>query len=295
MVIVMNPNQNTIKKRNYGGWIFLVIMVVVAITILLNRYWIYDWYLGLGYAPTSEMVKIRDELNLTDSGKFLFNATRPELNEAEEFNRNCRWNEIGENETAVLGCYADGNVYVYNVTAKELDGILELTTAHELLHAKWARMSESQKRELDSALTKVFEENKEILESEIETYNASDRQEELYVRAGTEVKKLPENLEKHFAEVFKNQDLVVDFYDSYIAVFRETEEKMEKLMGEMETLEKEINDKTAEYERQANQLDADILSFNNCADTIGCFNSESEFYAARGRLVGRQNELDGLN
>ena len=269
-----------------------MVLAVVIVTAAVNWKWIYDWYLGVVYTPSVEMVTIREELGLTDEGKFIFNAAQPILSEAKEFNQNCRQEE---SETAVLGCYKNGNIYIYNITAAELDGIRELTTAHELLHAKWARMNEDERRGLIESLTHVFEDNQELLESEIEPYEVSERQEELYVRSGTEIKNLPEDLERHFAEIFKDQDAVVDFYEKYIAVFREIKVKMAGLLEETEALKEEIGVYTTSYERQANQLEADIVSFNSCAAVEGCFASEGEFYARRKQLVLKQGELEEMN
>lgn len=265
---------------------------MAALTAAVNWKWIYDWYLGVVYAPSAEMAMIREKLGLTDEGKFIFNAVQPELNAAKEFNQNCRQEE---SETAVLGCYKDGSIYIYDITAEELGGIRELTTAHELLHAKWARMSEDERRGLTENLTHVFEDNQELLESEIEPYDMGDRQEELYVRAGTEVKELPEELEKHYGEIFEDQDKIVDFYESYIVVFREIKAKMAGLLEEMEVLKEEISAKTAIYEQQAGQLEADIVSFNSCAEVEGCFSGKQEFYTQRKQLLAKQDEIGDLN
>lgn len=292
MIIMTGVSRKARRKGWWVLWLVMTVAFVAAIAIILNRDWINDWYRGVSYAPSAEMVRIRDKLDLTSQGVFLYNAAQPVLNETTEFNENCRKEE---SETAVLGCYANSNIYIYNIVAPELDGIRELTTAHELLHAKWARMNDEEKIALVEPLTQVFEANQDFLANEIDQYDISEKQEELYVRAGTEVKNLPEQLEKHFAEIFKDQDAVVDFYDKYIAVFRRMKFEMEALMQEMQNIQAEITSKTAIYEAQYAQLEADIVSFNSCAEVAGCFGSESEFYARRTGLVARQNELNMLN
>lgn len=287
----MIMNKMPQKKLRLGWIIVMVLMVIVAVIVVLNRAWIYDWVRGVSYRPSGEMAAIRDELQLTGAGEFLFNAAQPELNAAEEFNENCR---NDESEIAVLGCYTAGNIYVYNIDAAELKGIRELTAAHELLHAKWARMSNDEKVALVEPLTRTFDAN-QFLADEINSYDVSEKQEELYVRAGTEVKDLPAALEKHYAEIFGNQDAVVDFYNSYITVFREIKAQMEELTNEMETLRAEIDGKTANYEAELAALEVDIANFNSCAETAGCFNSEWEFHVKRNILVARENNLNALN
>lgn len=281
------------KRRYRFGWLILFVLVIcVVTTAVFNWVWIYDWFRGISYQPTDVMMEIRDALNLTDRGMFLFDAAQPVLNTAEEFNTNCRKNETS---VAVLGCYTSGNIYVYDISSEELDGIRELTTAHELLHAVWARMNESKKEELVSVLEKVYADNLDILEEDIETYDEAERLEEIFVRAGTEIKILPEELEKSYAEIFKNQDEIVEYYDGYISVFRRIKDRMKVLLEEMEALNIEITNAMEMYEAQAGQLEADVVSFNSCAETVGCFASENDFYNQRANLVVRQNELVTMN
>ena len=288
----MNIATQQKTKRNYCGWVILLVLVAIATIIVLNRAWIYDWFRGVTYRPTAEMISIRDKLNLTGRGKFLFNAAQPELNEADAFNANCRQDE---SEVAVLGCYTAGNIYVYNITDTKLDGIRELTAAHELLHAVWARMGSTEKEDLKPILQQVYQNNLSVLKDDIETYADDEWIEEIFVRAGTEIKKLPDTLEKYYAEIFDDQDAIVDFYESYIAVFREIKMKMEGLASEIEVLRDSINVKMTEYENKVNQLEVDITRFNNCAETAGCFATEAEFYVQRNTLVARENELNLLN
>ena len=229
---------------------FLGVAVVFAMVAVLgfgiiNRVWVYDYFRGSSYEPVGEMGQIRDKLKLTERGDFLFRASRPVLMGKESFNSTCR--SAVDAEVAVLGCYTGGNIYVYNIDAAELKGIRELTTAHELLHAVWARMSEEERSKLNQSLTQTFNENQELLERELKTYDAAERQEELYVRAGTEVANLPADLERHYAEIFADQDLIVEFYKSYITVFREIEAEMDELKAKMDVLKTEIDVKTEEY------------------------------------------------
>lgn len=278
------------RKRHAWGWVCLIVLIVVGVAIFLNRDWIHDYYRGMTYQPSGEMAQIRDDLDLTERGKFLFNAVQPELDGAAEFNSYCR--EGGESEIAVLGCYTGGKIYIYNITDERLDGIRELTSAHELLHANWARMSEGEKIALVEPLTRTFEANQDMLGEEINTYETNQKQEELYVRAGTEVKDLPEALEKHYGEIFKNQDKVVGYYESYISVFKALEKEMDELQAEMKAMDDTLTAKTTEYEQKLKQLNSDITEFNKCAEQAGCFTSEYEFYAKRAVLVAEQEALN---
>ena len=142
------------KSRSLGGLIFLLVVIGGGVAVFLNRQWLVDYWRGHDYVPTSEMGEIEKKLNLTERGEFLFKASRPELNNSDEFNRNCLSHNA---EMAVLGCYTNNTVYVYDITEAELDGIRELTTAHELLHAVFLRMDEKERRLCGRVLRKYWQ------------------------------------------------------------------------------------------------------------------------------------------
>ena len=279
------------QNKNSHLAIFIIssiILICGTAAITLNFSVIRDWLIGLNYRPSSEMARIRDDLKLTSKGALIFNAAMPELMEKAEFNNLCRETE---SETAILGCYREDHIYVYNITDSELSGIRELTAAHELLHAVYHRMNPSDKEKLTAAIDQVYQENKTLLGEEIDLYKDAQKQEELYVRAGTEIKNLPADLESHYHEIFEDQDKIVDYYESYITVFRELEKTLKNLMTKIEVLEAQITVKTSEYESGAEALNADISKFNTCAGTPNCFTSTWTFNSERNALITRQNEL----
>lgn len=294
--IIQEKNKARKRIRNdkaHLAWFVMasISVVVMVVLITLNFGVIRDLIIGVRYRPTPEMEHIRESLGLADAGLRIFNASMPELKERAEFNQNCR--EI-ENETAILGCYTDERIYVFDVASDELNGIKELTTAHELLHAVYDRMTDNVKSRWGGILKEVYEQNKDILGGEIELYPEDQKLEELYVRIGTEIKDLPIELEKHYAETFVDQDKIVDYYNSYITVFREIEKNLEVLFGQIKTLKTEIDTKSAEYENGMTALSAEIDEFNSCAGTVNCFKSSEEFNSRRAELVAKQGGYEKL-
>lgn len=267
----------------------------MALVIMLLIFWqhdtIYEYYRGVTYVPSGEMARIRTDLELTERGEAVFNAAQPVLSSKEEFNEHCRTQGV---ETAILGCYTGGGIYVYNITDEELNGIRELTTAHELLHAVYAKLSDEEKSALKADLEDVYRANEGILAPELKAYNDMERFEELYVRSGTEISDLPDRLERHYAEIFRDQDKIAKYYNSYIKVFNELKTELDSLKAEIDSLNAEYDLKTAEYEDRATWLNTEISEFNTCADIVGCFATEADFYAKRMELVNAQAELDGM-
>lgn len=291
-MVDMKKKKINLKNRSKVGFFLISVAILALVAGVVANFGLFkDWATGLSYRPTAEMEQIRTQLGLTGAGRRIFDAVQPELKERDEFNQNCR--EV-ENESAILGCYTKDKVFVYNITDDELAGIKELTTAHELLHAVYARMSNADRTKWGVILNDVYQNNLDVLGAEIDIYPEEQRREELYVRAGTEIKSLPEELEKHYGEIFDDQDKIVEFYERYIGVFREIEVRLEELHEEITRLSAEIEQATAEYETRITALNAAVGEFNQCAGTADCFSSNAEFYTRRAELVNEQTALKNL-
>lgn len=280
------------KLREIWKWAVLAVVAVLVLSVVSNREWIYDYWRGMSFQPSAEVAMIRDKLDLADYGTFLFNASNPALSSREEFNDKCRYEK--DEEEAILGCYLDKDIYIYNIVDKRLDGVRECTAAHELLHAVWKRMNEAERESYSELLSQVYEQNKNFLEEELEAYENNERREELYVRAGTEVKSLPSDLERHFSKIFKDQDKVVGYYDNYITVFRDLRMELDNLKAEMDAIKIDIDTKETEYGARVTQLNGEIAEFNSCAETAGCFGSQWEFNRRRNILINEQTTLELL-
>lgn len=276
----------------------ITVLVVTVVTLLglgfyFNRQAIFDFISANTYNPSPEISAIESRIKLTDGAKNVFRASRPSLESREAFNDHC---DSYNAEVSILGCYTNGHIYLYNITSSELNGVIESTAAHELLHAEWERMSPAEKADISAAINNVYNDPKyhNLLAEDLATYDESERIEELHSRVGTEIADLPDVLESYYAKYFENQDLVVDFYNSYITPFRELSDELDNLSAQLEDLNKQIDEKTEIYKSRAEQLSNKIDQFNSCADTAGCFTTESAFYARRNELVAEQNTIDAM-
>ncbi len=265
------------------------ILIILVIVFFINYNFFIDLIKGLGYEPSAEMQSIRSSLHLTSDGERIFNAVRPTLSSRDEFNVTC---QSHDEAVSVLGCYTGDHIYVYNIEDSQLAGVRESTSAHELLHAVWGRLSNSEKEKLIPYLEKTYQDNADILKETIESYDESERTDELYVRAGTQVAKLPEELETHYAKFFADQDLIVSFYDSYIAPFNKLNEEIETLKEDLNKLETEISTRSGNLEARLRVLESNIDEFNNCAKTPGCFASQWAFDSRRSELVAEQAAIN---
>ncbi len=287
-VPIKKPNKKTKKITSI---ICVFIIIACALYLLSQQGFMQDRLKAWSFKPTAEISALEEKLNLTDDGKIIFAASEPTLEQQEDFNNHC---ESHEKEISILGCYTNRKIYLYDIKTDELPGVVESTTAHELLHAIWARLSSSEQNTLQSKLQQVYLDNYDILSKDLNLYDSGDQNEELYVRAATQIANLPDDLEKHYAKYFKDQDAIVVYYDSYITPFRKLEEEMKELEQELAELGQVIDQNTAKYEADADSLSAEVEEFNNCANTVNCFSSQYTFNTRRNELLAKQSALDEL-
>jgi hypothetical protein len=285
------------QKRSKVGLIVSVIisaiLIASAILILLFRQHIIDQITVWQFQPTTEIATIATRDGMNDGGKFLFYASRPELDTAKFFNSVC---SRLENSASILGCYSNYHIYIYDVTDQQLDGIRETTAAHEMLHAAYARMSDSEKKTVDILLEaeyKKLEGNKNFADL-IAFYartEPGERDNELHSVIGTEVANLDPALEAHYAKYFSNRQSVVALYTKYSGVFQSLADRADSLSSQLSTLMTSITNASSQYNTDVQTLNGDIAAFNKRAEA-GDFTSQGEFNAERASLTARVNALD---
>lgn len=285
--------QRTHKQRGSAKrvnvLIVLVIVAVVGSVLAFNFTTLPDRLKNLFYKAEPEITAIAEKVKLTDKGNTVFLAARPALEEATDFNEHC---DSHNAEISVLGCYANGQIFLYNIQNKDLDGIVESTAAHELLHAVWERMHSWDRASLEASLLSVYQEYQEQLGAGLENYASEDLLDELHSRIGTEIANLPDDLEAHYAQYFQNQNNVVALYNKYAKKFTELTEQSDDLLSQIEQKTGAIDQRTAAYYAAVEELTQRIDKFNRCAETQGCFSSTSEFNQQRAEILAEQASLE---
>lgn len=283
------------KKHIIGGIIggaVSVLILLAALWLFFNRQYIVDVATVWSYQPSSEIEAINKRINFTDNGRFYFYATKPEVATAETFNQDCPRQETN---SPILGCYNMGRVYIFDITNERLDGIEEVTAAHEMLHGVWDRQSESERDRLGALLMDVYERGASPeLKERMAYYERTEPGEvinELHSILPTEVAVLSPELESYYAHYFKDRQIVVALHQQYSEVFNQLVSKADTLFAELQQLSTEIDTESTQYSQAVDQLSADINTFNSRA-AGGGFNSVAQFNSERAALVNRSNELD---
>ncbi len=269
-----------------------VVILAAAIWITVNRSLVLDQIVVWRYTPSPEVASIASNSSMSDRGRFLFYASQPGIEDRETFNSHCRQHA---EKTAILGCYAAGMIYIFDVTDQRLNGIKEVTAAHEMLHAAYERLSSGEREHVNGLIDKAMTGNiSESIARKLALYDKTEpgeKHNELHSMLGSEVRNLPKDLEDYYAKYFVNRQSVVELSERYEHVFNELEAQQKTLVDELNRLADEITRTSAKYSQDFNALKSDISSFNSRANSGG-FSSQAVFDSERSRLVARQSQLN---
>lgn len=266
--------------------------MLIATLLFFNRQYVVDTITVWQYQPTAEIQEFAERTTMNNAGKFYFYASRPSLEEAAAFNAQCGKKEAN---TAVLGCYDGQRIFIYNVSDERLDGIRAVTAAHEMLHAAYDRMSQSERAKVDALVEKQFETLKsdEEFSERMKFYERTEpgqRDNELHSLIGTEVKTISPELREHYKKYFDDRDQVVALHDQYDAVFATLKTKSAALTKQLAQLSQTIESDTVAFNQDARRFEEDKNEFNRRANGGG-FDSQAQFDAERAALLGRADEL----
>lgn len=262
------------RTRNIISWIILITVIVSGLLILTNLQSITDYWRLRNYDPPTRIEKLADETTMNDATRRVFYVNHPELNDKFQFNDNCRTTE----ESIILGCFINNNgIYLLDVSEPKLDGVIEVTAAHEVLHAQYERLSSSERENVDKMTSDFFKtiKDKRIKET-VENYRKKDPSvvpNELHSILATEVQNLSPELEEYYSQYFENRKKIVDYSQGY-------EQAFVSLEDEADAIERQLESMRSEIEQNRSQIDAlsgDLNQEKNSLDTLLAANQIEEY------------------
>ena len=284
----------------------LVVLALIAGAFFAyqNRQLISDHFAAQNFTPTAEIVELTARILPTSAGERVFLASEPTLDASQSFNDRCSQVDHSE-EGHVLGCFSGGKIHLFKVTDERLSGIVEVTAAHELLHAAFSRLDASTRSELVQQLQTAFEElsaTNPALSERMQVYqglSGTAYANELHSVLGTEVRLLPPALEVHYAKWFEQRSVIVDFFDSYHYVFTELKERASRLQDELTAMRTDIEARSNSYDASVAQFNAEWELFLQRNEAFEFSDNPAQFYAIRNGFDVRRNALNedlaGLN
>ena len=289
---MQNEKPQTSQLREI---IILVLLIVFGGWFWLHHQYALDLVKNVSYKPSEEMVAIAEGAQLTDDGEFIFYASQPSLNSGETFNDACKRREA---DSPILGCYNGQKIHLFDVTDERLDGIEEVTAAHEMLHAIYERLSDNERDKLDKLLEQAYKQNKNSeLDERMSYYERTEPGEasnELHSIMGTEFKNIDSELEDYYEKYFVDRSKLVALHKRVETQFNRLDAKADSLVSSIDNLAGSINSRTSSYNSDISQLNSDIQTFNQRARTQGGFSSQAEFNQARADLQARSSSLEQM-
>ena len=201
----------------------LLVLVGVLFVGWSHAQAIQDWLRLRGYHPPAAISALVAEDTMTAESQHIFYVNHPKMyTDVNSFRQDCSETE----QTIVLGCYhpKQNGIAVYDVKDQRLHGVVEVTAAHEMLHAAYDRLSSKERDRIDGLLQDYYKNHltdQRIL-STINAYKKTEPNDvvnEMHSVFGTEVANLPQPLEDYYKQYFANRSVVVAFAQSYEGEF----------------------------------------------------------------------------
>lgn len=286
----MNEHSRGYTRTGLLGLVLSVVFFAAAGWLFFNRQYVLDKVAVASYQPTEEIRSIVRAVDMSKEGEFYFYASRPAVQDRDEFNVSCR--SVQSEKTAVLGCYdTQRQIYVFDVNNPQLEGIVEVTAAHEMLHAVYDRLSDEERAHVDGLIDEqarhITDPDLQELLAEYAKTEPTERLNELHSIIGTQYKSLSPELEDYYARYFDDRAKVVALYDDYHQVFEKLETRQEYLVSQLESLAGRINGLIPTYNQNAADFTRDVNSYNRRQYT-----TQAEADADRQALLARQRNLE---
>lgn len=256
------------KYRSLASYIVLLVLIAGLSLTWLNRNNLYDWYRLRSYTPSTQISKIAANVTMTEYAKHLFYINRPSVEDKFNFNQLCP-NGGGE-QTIVLGCYhsVQRGIYLYSVNDPKLDGVEQVTAAHETLHSAYDRLSVKDREKVDKLLMEYYKnglKDKRIRET-IASYQKTEPKElvnEMHSIFGTEVLKLPQALETYYKKYFKDRQKIVAYAKKYQQTFINNQNLANKYLSQINAIERQIDNLKTQIDSQEISLKSQYQKLNS--------------------------------
>ncbi|MEX2014835.1 MAG: hypothetical protein WD885_02775 [Candidatus Saccharimonadales bacterium] len=309
------------RFRNFISWALLILVIGFGVFALTNFQAITDYFRLRNYDPSMRIEELADKTTMLDDTRRIFYVNHPKLSDKVEFNEECRTTE----QSIILGCFvANKGIFLLDVQEPKLNGVIEVTAAHEVLHAHYERLGASEREKVDRMTADFFKnnvENQRIIKT-IENYREKDPSvvpNELHSILATEVKDLSPELEEYYKKYFSDRTKIVKFSEQYEQAFIDLEQQASYIesqlaslktridinKGQIDALSVELNSEKArlddllrrneaeEYNSSVDGFNRRVSSYNSLINqTRQLINQYNDLVAKQHSLVLQQQELN---
>lgn len=273
-------------KRKQALQLGVLALLLGLLTLTwVQRQTVADWMKLRGYIPPASVAALANEGSMTPLATKLFYVNKPAIVSGTAFTSNC---PAGGEKTVVLGCYKgnDRGIYLYDVTDERLQGVEQVTAAHEMLHAAYRRLSPSERKQVDAWLTDYYSNQltDQRIKNIIEAYKKSEPHDvvnEMHSIFATEIVQLPADLETYYKRYFTDRAKVVAYTTKYQAEFTSRQDQIATFDTQLKDLK--------------TQIDANQDSLTTQRKALDKQNQQMQAARSRGELATYNSMVGGYN
>jgi hypothetical protein len=255
--------------------VVLFVFLISVIFILLEKQNITDWYKLYNYKAPSAIASLSSQDTFTPYATKLYYINHPVLISGNQFRTQCPNSDASS--SSILGCYHPtmNGIYLYIVSDPTLNGVEQVTAAHEMLHAAWSRLDSNKKtiltKELNDFYTNDLQDSK--IKNEIAIYQKTEPfavADEMHSTFGTECPNLPTDLENYYKALFINRETVVGFSIGYKQIFTNYQNQIKEDNLQLQSIKSNINN-------DLNSISSKFTDINNLKSRMDVLLRERNF------------------
>ncbi len=249
------------RKKGLKPFIVLIVLFLVGYLVYYNRFSLYDEAILYNYKVPALVNQLATEDSMTPISRQIFYINHPTFLDKIHFSKLCP--NYHPSEEIILGCYYpnENGIYILSVADPTLNGIMQVTAAHEMLHGVYSRLSSSQKDYLDGLLLNFYKHDltNQRIKDEVAIYMKTEPgsvYDEMNSTFPTECATLTPQLESFYTKYFYNRSKVVAYEQAYQQVFLNKKTQLSSYDSTLLSMNATITN-------QQNQAKALYLSLNN--------------------------------
>jgi hypothetical protein len=255
-------NNYTPRRSRLSTLIILLVWLAALGLLFINRQNLFDWWRLHDYKAPAAVAALAHQDTMTDYGRKVFYVNHPRLEAKKDFFDDCPTGNDAE-QTIVLGCYhsGQGGIFLQDVTDPRLNGVEQVTAAHEMLHAAYERLSSDERARVNRLLTDYYENDlhdPRILKT-IDAYKHTEPNDvvnEMHSVFGTEIANLPKPLEDYYKRYFTNRAKVSAFAARYQKAFSSRKALIDSYDHQRKALKMRIDDLAADLSAKQVSIEA---------------------------------------
>ncbi len=287
-----NSQNYSQPRRGFTGLFLLLVWFALLGMVVFYRQDIFDWWKLNSYEVPANVSAIAAQDTMTDYAEKVFYVNQPAITPKGNFSEFCPKN--GGEQTIVLGCYhpKQNGIYLLQVTDSRLDGVQQVTAAHEMLHAAYDRLSSSERDKVDAMLMDYYANglNDKRIADTIDAYKKSEPNDvvnEMHSIFATEVDNLPVQLEEYYKQYFEDRSAVVAFANAYQSEFTSRQKIVDAADAQLADMKAQIDEINADLKSKQSEISSAQSNLNSLRGSdVAAYNAAVPGY---NRLVDAYN------